>query len=134
MRAIICKPAVRGLLFLAVAFEANGVSEGYEPYLQSLAFANWIRLCKTVAPANTSRYDAALVAWQKANELAVAKAERVWRSLCEQDEQEKQGCAEVEKPWGNEPPGGGVQLEWREATASGRRVEMCDAIVGKLEH
>ena len=118
------------------AFDANGVSkvsEGYEPYLQSLAFANWIGLCKAVAPANTSRYDAALVAWQKANELALAKAERVWRSLCEQDEQEKQGCAEVEKPWSNEPPTGGAQLEWREATAS-KRVEMCDDIAGKLEH
>lgn len=136
MTAIICKPTVRGLLFLVAAFDANGVSEGDMKLVQSYylhrANANWIGLCKTVAPANTSRYDIALVAWQKANELAVAKGQRAWRSLCEH---EKQACAEMEDVmnWSNGPPRSGGELAWREGTAS-ERIKMCDAIVGKLEH
>jgi len=132
MRAIICKPAVRGLLFLVVAFDANGgMTEGemewIRLYSNSRTSPDLINRCKTVVPENATRYGAALVAWQKANELAIAKAEQAWREVCEK---EKQACAEMEeKTFIPSREGRGLR-----AMTPSQRIEICNGKAARLEH
>lgn len=127
------KSTIKLLLILLATFDANAFSDGdmklAQPYLQSVSYARFIDFCKSAAPANTARYDTALVAWQKANKRAVAQGERVWRSICEQEKQDRDACFDVENTVENT----GGMLELRAATAS-QRIDFCNRFAGRREH